>query len=395
MTDRYDVVIVGAGLAGLVAAGQLGGGRQVLIVDARPAVDRSVHTTGIFVRRTLEDFRLPEDCLGPGIRRVVLHSPGGRPLSLAAPVDEFRIGRMRRMYRRLLEEALSRGVEYRPDTRYRASRPAPGGSVLHLERRGRGAHVRTRLIIGADGARSRVARDLGLDENRAWIVGVEEVLDGTLHPAEPELHCFVDPRIAPGYIGWLTDDGESVHVGVGGVAARFDPSAALAVLRSRLESSVSFSGLHRLRSLERRGGRIPTNGLLRRIGCARGLLIGDAAGAVSPLTAGGLDPCYRLTRFATAVAGAVLDGAPPELLQTYSGAPLQRHFARRRWIRSIFETIRHPLLAEAACGLLRTPPGRRLARRVFFGRGSFPDLDAPGSPESSGEEHTAAAVGGL
>jgi flavin-dependent dehydrogenase len=377
VSERYDIVIVGAGLAGLVAAGRFEGrGRRVLLLDARPAVDRSVHTTGIFVRRTLEDFRPPEDCLGPGIRRVVLHSPAGQPFALTAPADEFRVGRMRRLYRRLLEEASSRGVEYWPDTRYRESEPAPGGSVLRLERRGRAEHVCTRLIVGADGARSRVAADLGLDENRAWIVGVEDVMEGTLHPVEPELHCFVDPRIAPGYIGWLSDDGESVHVGVGGVAARFDPPAALAALRARLESSASFSRLRELRCVERRGGRIPTNGLLRRIGCARGLLIGDAAGAVSPLTAGGLDPCYRLTRLAADMADAVLGGAPPELLETYSGAPLQRHFARRRWTRRLFEAIRHPSLAEAACRLLRTPPGQYVARRVFFGRGSFPDVEA-------------------
>jgi len=27
------------------------------------------------------------------------------------------------------------------------------------------------------------------------------------------------------------------------------------------------------------------------------------------------------------------------------------------------------------CAMLRTPPGRHLARRIFFGRGSFPDID--------------------
>lgn len=380
MHERYDVVIVGAGLAGLVAAGQLGrrGGR-VLLVDARPAVDRSVHTTGIFVRRTLEDFRPPEDCLGPGIRRVVLHSPAGRPLVLAAPAEEFRVGRMRRLYRRLLDEARSHGVGYRPGTRYQASEPAPFGSVVRLERRGRVARVRTRMIVGADGASSRVARDLGLDENREWIVGVEDVFDGTLAPSEPELHCIVDPRLAPGYIGWLADDGEAVHVGVGGAADRFEPAAALSALYARLERVPELAPVRTLRRVERRGGLIPVGGLLRRIGCARGLLIGDAAGAVSPLTAGGLDPCYRLTRLATARIAAVLEGAPPAVLETYSGLPFQRHFRRRRWARRALEAIRHPLLAEIACGLLRTDPGRRLAGKVFFGRGSFPDAGPVGS----------------
>ena len=376
MTTKYDVVVVGAGLAGLVAAGRLaGGGWRVLLVDARSTVDSKVHTTGIFVRRTLEDFTLPEDCLGPGIRRVVLRSPAGRQTTLVSAVDEFRVGHMGRLYRHLLAQACDSGVEYRPSTRYDASEAIEGGSRVHLESGGRRTDVEARVIIGADGATSRVARDLGLDENREWIVGVEEVLDGTLHGGEPELHCIVDPRLAPGYIAWVADDGESVHVGVGGHAERFQPAAALAELRARLEADPRFAGLRRLHHVERRGGRIPVNGILSRIGCARGVLIGDAAGAVSPLTAGGLDPCYRLTRLATAFVARVLDGAPPALLAEYSGAPFRRRFARKRWSRRVFDAIAHPLLVELAFGGLRTAPGQRAARRVLFGRGSFPDVD--------------------
>lgn len=380
---RYDVVVAGAGLAGLVAAGRLAGqGWRVLLVDARSSVDSKVHTTGIFVRRTLDDFSLPEDCLGPGIRRVVLRSPAGRQTTLVSAADEFRVGRMGRLYRHLLAQACGAGVEYRASTRYEASEATDGGSRVHLESRGRRTRVETRVIIGADGATSRVARDLGLDENRRWIVGVEDVLEGTLHGGEPELHCIVDPRLAPGYIAWVADDGESVHVGVGGHADRFQPAAALAQLRARLETDPRFGELGRLHRIERRGGRIPVNGILRRIGCGRGVLIGDAAGAVSPLTAGGLDPCYRLTSLATASVARVLEGAPPELLDGYSGTPFQRHFARRRWSRRIFDAIAHPLLVELAFGALGTAPGRRLAGEILFGRGSFPDVH-PAPPRAA------------
>jgi flavin-dependent dehydrogenase len=305
-------------------------------------------------------------------------------------VDEFRIADMGALYRCLLGRARQDGVEYRPATRYVASRAIQGGSTVQLECRGEAGEVRARLIIGADGATSRVARDLGLDENREWIVGVEDVLEGSLHHGEPELHCIVDPQLAPGYIAWVADDGQSVHVGVGGLPARFQPASALASLYARLLADRRFAGLRGLRRMERRGGRIPVNGLLRRIGCARGVLIGDAAGAVSPLTAGGLDPCYRLTRRATALVAQVLAGAPAAMLEGYSGAPYQRHFARKRRSRRVLEGLRHPLLVELAFAGLRTSPGRRLARRVLFGRGSFPDLEPPASATT---EAICAAVG--
>ena len=58
--DNYDVVIVGAGLAGLQCARLLGQtGMKALLVDRKEKLSDSIHTTGIFVRRTLEDCRSP------------------------------------------------------------------------------------------------------------------------------------------------------------------------------------------------------------------------------------------------------------------------------------------------------------------------------------------------
>src|SRR5438477_108726 len=85
-----------------------------------------------------------------------------------------------------------------------------------------GCAWRSRSVIGADGARSAVARQLGLDRNAEFLVGLEDVLPGK----EPGMHCFLDPRLAPGYIAWVVDDGEERHAGVAGYRDRFDPADA-------------------------------------------------------------------------------------------------------------------------------------------------------------------------
>jgi flavin-dependent dehydrogenase len=371
---KFDVCIIGAGLGGLQCARLLSSkGVSVLLVDRKRSLTDSIHTTGIFVRRTLEDFDLPEDCLGAPVRHVVLYSPRRRALKLESPLDEFRVGRMGELYERFLHEAIEAGAEWSPLTRY-AGVEASGDScsIVHLETSGLTRSVEARYLIGADGAQSRVARDLGLDTNREWIVGVEDVFHDVPVEGAPSFHCFLDTELAPGYIAWVVQDGTETHVGVGGYARHFEPVAALEKFRRSLDGTVD---LKSARLVERRGGRIPVGGVLRRIANTRGLLVGDAAGAVSPLTAGGLDPCMRLSGLAADVVSRFLSTGDAGALAPYSGEAFRARFVSRLWMRRVISRLRQPLLLEAGCAVLRLPVFKNLAWHVFFGRGSFPDLE--------------------
>lgn len=369
--QTFDVTVIGAGLAGLHCARLLArSGLQVLLVDRKPTLDQAIHTTGIFVRRTLEDFDLPEECLGPPVRQVRLYSPARRVMQLESPHDEFRIGRMGLLYTRYLEDCRRLGVVWSPSTSYLGSEEQAQGSIAHLRTGGRDWAARTRMIVGADGASSRVARDLDLDVNQHWIVGLEEVLDGVPLAGSPCFHCFLDPKLAPGYLAWLVHDGEEAHIGVGGYPGRFDPGQALHAFK---EIAGQYADLSRAQVRERRGGRIPVGGILNRIGNRRGLLVGDAAGAVSPLTAGGLDPCLRLAELAARVIEDYLATGAPEALAAYSGKPFRGRFRVRLLLRWLLARMQSPAVLEAACALLRLPLLHALAWQVFFGRGSFPD----------------------
>jgi flavin-dependent dehydrogenase len=113
---------------------------------------------------------------------------------------------------------------------------------------------------------------------------------------------------------------------------------------------------------------------LRKISNSHGLLVGDAAGAVSPLTAGGLDPCMRLSTLAAKVVAEFLESKSPQVLRVYSGDLFRGRFTSRLWMRRIVASVRQPSLMELACASLRLPILNRYAWHVFFGRGSFPDI---------------------
>lgn len=369
---HYDTIIVGAGLAGLQCARLLARqGLSVLLVDRKTSLDTSIHTTGIFVRRTLEDFDIPEDCLGPAVKDVTLYSPSRRSMDLTSQHDEFRIGRMGLLYSRYLDHCLRAGVDWMPATRYAEHSRFKDRLVVRLAGAGFSHWVSARYLVGADGANSRVARDLKLDLNREWIVGVEDVLTNVPLAGPPRLHCFLDPGIAPGYLAWVAHDGEETHIGVGGYAAKFDPQFALGQFRSSLQGIVDLSDA---RQVERRGGRIPVGGILEKIATTEGLLIGDAAGAVSPLTAGGLDPCMRLSTLAASVIAEYLETGNPDALNAYSGELFRARFASRLWMRRLVSSVRRPSLIELGCAGLRLPVVNWFAWHVFFGRGSFPDV---------------------
>ena len=366
------MVVVGAGLAGLQSARLLGrSGLRVLLVDQKRSVAERVHTTGIFVRRTLEDFDLPEDCLGTAVRHVSLYSPSQRRMDLESLFDEFRVGRMAKLYLRLLQEATDSGVEWRPENRFTGLLSLDEGVRITFECADGIRTIDTRFVIGADGVLSPVARSLGLTLNREWIVGVEDVYRGVAFSGEPRFHCFLDPRIAPGYLAWVVNDGQEAHVGVGGYANRFRPIEALELFKRRLGGIIE---LETTKHVERRGGRIPVGGVLPRIANRYGLLVGDAAGAVSPLTAGGLDPCLRLSTVAAEVTAEYLRTGDADSLAQYDGRRFRNRFSSRLWLRKGLNLLAHPLALEAAFSALSAPPLKPLAWKVFFGRGSFPDV---------------------
>jgi flavin-dependent dehydrogenase len=233
--------------------------------------------------------------------------------------------------------------------------------------------ITTRFVLGADGARSNVARAFGLGCNRRFLAGVEgEFADPD--PRDDFLHCFLDSRLAPGYLGWIVSGVRQRQVGVAvreGLKAHLEPFLAKVGARFNVEAK---------HILERRGGLIPCGGLVRPFATEHALLVGDAAGLVSPLTAGGIQRAFQFgRRAALAICDYLCDGG------IHPGSAMARvypTFFAKRMLRLAMNLAPPNFLYDA---LLSTGAFRSLARAIYFNsRGSDRESKNPALPQGEG-----------
>jgi flavin-dependent dehydrogenase len=150
----FDVVIVGASFAGAacaIAAAQRG--LRVCVLERKRDPGEKLRTTGIVVKEAAERtllHRLPAG-MTRRIEAVRLYAPSLKQVALAAPGYYFLSTDTPAVMRWLAEQLRAHGVDLRLGCAFTdAARIADGWQV-----QGAGS---TRYLVGADGARSRVAR---------------------------------------------------------------------------------------------------------------------------------------------------------------------------------------------------------------------------------------------
>jgi flavin-dependent dehydrogenase len=285
------------------------------------------------------------------VRGVCLYAPGGRAIELHAPGYHFQSTDTAALLRWMAQQAEHAGVTLLYGKRFDTAE-AQGAEYLLPS-----FSLRARYLIGADGARSRVAELFGLGRNRRFLAGLEIECEPIAEMDSRFLHCFADSRIAPGYIGWAVPGPGFAQIGVAATRGR---KPELGLLVDRL---CRMWGITDLRIIERRSGLIPTGGPVSPIGRDRVLLIGDAAGLVSPLTGGGIHTALQFGRRAAQLVGDYLYDRGPHPMEVFA-REIPRYAAKRALRRILDLAPPNPLIDM----LLATAPMRGLAQRIYFHR---------------------------
>ena len=355
-----DCVVVGASFGGLASAQALAtAGLRVTVVEKKTDVGAKLHTTGIIVKDAVDQIALLDSLPAHLVRRITgvrLYAPNLKFVDLAAPGYYFLATDTPNVMRWLAAATERAGAKL-----------ALGATFLGMQRERSGFALdglgSTRYVIGADGPRSKVARSAGLGTNEHFLAGVEhEFADVTIADTD-KLHCFIDRRIAPGYIAWVVAGVGVVQAGIARRAGKSEPGGwrpneAMAAFLAKIAPVIDLRDAH---PSSVRAGLIPCGGVVRPVAAARVLLVGDAAGMVSPVTAGGI---HTALKHGLAAGNAVADFLRGKA-EDPSGSFVRSYpkFRVKRLLRWGFDRFQTDF---AFNWLLATRPVRAAAGIVYF-----------------------------
>jgi digeranylgeranylglycerophospholipid reductase len=293
----YDVVVVGGGPTGSTTAKILAErGFKVLVLE-KSTLDKEKPCAGAVTNRVVEHFRIPEETFTRKCTGIFLCSPKNRTVVIGKHV-KIRLT-MRNIFDRVLcQMAIDKGAEFFEKSL--VNEPiTKNGRVIGVKTKinGKTKSIKAKLVVGADGTPSTIARKLKLYSRKPNTIGFcfQYQMELSNEQIEQKIGSNVETYfgsqwIPSGYT-WIFPKNNLVTVGC---LTRIDVIQQKKInLKQHLDHfikkhPVASTKLKGARVLQRQAHLIGYPGVLKdnvKGGC---LIVGDASGTVSAWTSEGI-----------------------------------------------------------------------------------------------------------
>jgi menaquinone-9 beta-reductase len=363
----YDAVVVGGSLAGCATAIMLGrAGARVALVEQRPEATAYKKICSHYIQSsavaTLKRLGLLEPMLQAGAvrSRVRIHGPWGwiePPVRSSVPSGV-------NLRREVLDPLIRRTAASTPGVDlilgYTVTELLHDGEsvcgALARNTAGEELRVRARLLVGADGRGSRVAKLAGVDSKtvRHGRVAYGGYFEGPPPAGSPDASFWLlDPDMAAAF---PTDSGLTFYAAMPvkehAGAFRDDPAAALVAMLDDLPDGPPIAASRLVQPAQ---GKLDMTNVAHTTSAPGLALVGDAALAIDPLWGVGCGWALQSAEWlADSVAPALAESSSPAASRALARG-LKRY--RRRHARSLRG---HAMMIYGYAGGRRFDPGERL-----------------------------------
>ncbi len=293
-STTWDAIVVGGGPSGAVAAADLArAGHQVLLLDR---AGRIKPCGGAIPPILVREFGIPDSLIvaratgarivAPSLKEADMPIPAAEAGPGGGPADSGYVGMVDRetFDEWLRDRAVAAGATRVNGTFEAVERDPDGVAVVCYAPKDGGAPVRARAraIVGADGAKSQVARQCVKGWQRVKyvfayheIVEVPEGYDGS------RCDVYYQGHLSPDFYAWIFPHGKVASIGTGSAQKGFGLRGAVGALRKT-------AGLDGMRTVRREGAPIPLRPMRKWDNGRDVVLAGDAAGVVAPASGEGI-----------------------------------------------------------------------------------------------------------
>lgn len=301
----YDAVIVGGGPAGGMAARELArNGFKVVILDHRREIGVPVQCGEAMgqVGLDLNDIEPQKEWIKHRVKGIKVFTPNGSSFTVSLPgysIDRAKFDKW------IVKAAVRSGADLILNTK--AWGLAKREDVWRVAT-DRQVTFEGKVVIGADGPASNIARWAGLLISRTYWKAMEYKFDAShvSYPIHDWLVFYLGERFSGGY-GWVFPRGDEFNVGAGGFGQ----------IKGMTERMCDELGFDFSRAMKRTGGNIPYRHILRSLATEGLMIAGDAAGATNPIFGGGIHPALSTGHLAGEIASKALEAGDMSIARQY------------------------------------------------------------------------------